>query len=192
MLRSIIKYGGLALVILGIILVMKNLFTSDSKYDNTNKNKNSKTVVTSKTYEASISLLDEDSKALVSGANLVLKDKNGNVVSSWTSEASVHLVSSLKNGIYTLVEESAPEGYHLNDKGVTFQIKNKDKEVKMYNKKMSQEEKEAYEAEQRAKNTVSNEINVDNTLSSKDVTMIVAAISSVIFGLSLIFYKKDA
>ena len=57
---------------------------------------------------------------------------------------------------------------------------------------MTKEEKEAYEASMRAKNTTSNEINVDNTLSSKDITMVVTAISSIIFGLALIFYKKEA
>lgn len=195
MLRSIIKYGGLALVVLGIILVMKNLFTSD-KYNDKGTDKKNKSgysnVVSNKTYSASISLLDEESKSFVSGASLVLKDKDGNVISSWNSDNGVHLVSSLKNGTYTLIEESAPEGYHLNEKTITFEIKNKDKSVKMYNKKMTKEEKEAYEASMRAKNTTSNEINVDNTLSSKDITMVVTAISSIIFGLALIFYKKEA
>ena len=191
MLRSIIKYGGLALVIIGIILVMKNLFNSDSKYDN-NGNKKKDNKVVEKVYSAKVSLLDEDSNKFVSGASLVIKDKNGNVISTWTSENSIHLVSSLKNGVYTLIEEKAPDGYKLNTNTVTFEIKNKDKSVKMYNKKMTQQEKEAYEAEQRARNTVSDEIDVDNTLSSKDITMIVTAVSSVVFGLALIFYKKEA
>ena len=190
MLRSIIKYGGLALVVIGIILVMKNLFKSDSSWNNDKKNKGT-TIVSSNEYNATISLLDEETKEHLTGAKLIIKDTEGNVISEWTTEASDHLVPNLKNGTYTIVEEVVPANYKLNEENITFKIKNKDKKVKIYNTKMTEEEIEAYEAEQREKNTVANEIGVENTLSTGDVTVTILAIISIILGVDLIFFQKE-
>ncbi len=191
MLRSIIKYGGLALVIIGIVLVMKNLFNSDTKWENNKKN-NPTTVETKTSYSATVSLIDQETKKYIQGATLVVKDSNGNTISSWTSDQGVHLVTNLKKGSYTLTEETAPEGYHINKDGVTFEIKNKNKEVIMYNIKMTEEEKQAYEKEQRELNTTSNEINVDNTLSEKEIVTTMMAILCIISGIAIIFNKKEA
>ena len=190
MLRSIIKYGGLALVIIGIILVMKNLFKSDAEMNQFKKD-NTK-VVEKSSYDVSVSLLDKDSNGLISGGVLVIEDASGNEVTRWISENSVHLVPNLAKGSYTLVEKEAPNGYHLNNDGVKFIVSKKNIKVTMYNTKMTDEEKAKYEAEQRALNTKASEVHVDNTLSNRDITMIVAAISSVIFGIAIIFYKKEA
>ncbi len=188
MLRNVIKYGGLALVIIGIILVMKNLFASDSDWNNDKKNQT--TTVVSNYYNATVSLLDKETKKYIVGANLVIKDKDGNVISGWTTDEGVHLVPNLKKGTYVLVEEEVSEGYRLNSDGVTFEIKNKDQEVIMYNTKMTEEEKAQYEAEQRAKNTTASEVGVDNTLSQKDITVVVIAIISIVFGIDLLFFQK--
>lgn len=190
MLRSIIKYGGLALVIIGIILVMKNLFNSNSKLNN--KKKEPTTITAKATYSATVSLIDQETKKHIQGATLIIKDEKGNTISSWTSEESVHLVPNLKNGKYTLTEEKAPEGYHINNDGVTFEIKNKNKEVTMYNIKMTEEERNAYEKQQRELNTTSNEIDVDNTLSEKDIVATMMAIICIISGIAIIFNKKEA
>lgn len=189
MLRSIIKYGGLALVIIGIVLVMKNLFNVDSGTTNNSKT-NKNTTVNISSYKVSISLLDKDTKAFVKGANLVIKDQGGNVVSGWTTEEGVHLVPNLKKGTYTLIQEKEADGYHLNSDGVTFEVKNKDQEIIMYNIKMTEEEKTKYEAEQRAKNTTATETSVDNTLSVKDVGSTLVAILSIIGGTLIILHPK--
>ncbi len=192
MLRNIIKYGGLALVIIGIILVMKNLFNSDAKFE-TNKKTTTPTTITSKTYySATINLMDQETNKNIKGATLSIKDNNGNIVSTWTSEESAHLVTNLKKGKYTLTEETAPDGYHINKDGITFEIKNKDKQVTMYNTKMTQQELETYEKEQRELNTTSNEINVDNTLSEKDVVATMMAIICIISGIAIILNRKEA
>lgn len=189
MLRNVIRYGGIALVIIGIILVMKNLFNSDASFDN---QKNKKNVVNSNSYySVNVSLLDQDSHSFLIGGNLVIKDAEGNVISGWTTEEGVHLVPNLKKGFYTLIEEEAPNGYHLNSDGIKFEIKNKDQEIVMYNTKMSEEEKIAYEAEQRAVNTVSSEVDVDNTLSSKNFVTIFVAFVCFVFGIGMIFSKRE-
>ena len=190
MIRNIIKYGGLALVIIGIVLVMKNLFNPDSAINSDNKKENTTKVSTSY-YSVAVSLLDEETKSFISGGNLIIRDKDGSVISGWTSGEGVHLVPNLKKGIYTLVEEQAPEGYKLNSDGITFEIKNKDKELILYNSKMTEEEKRAYEAEQREKNTITSEIDVANTSSTKGFLATLLAIISVALGIKLISKQKD-
>ena len=71
MVRNLIKYGGLALVVVGIILVMKNLFDTGSSLDKSEKkNKGNNIVTTSDYYNASVSLLDQDSKGFISGLSI--------------------------------------------------------------------------------------------------------------------------
>jgi len=189
MLRNIIKYGGLALVIIGIVLVMKNLFNSDAEFES-KKNTNSRNV-TKSYYSATVNLMDEETKKYLVGASLVVKDAFGNVVTRWTTEEKSHLVSNLKAGTYTLEEETAPEGYKSNDT-ITFIIKDKNRDVTMLNKKMTEEEKKAYEEEQRKLNTTSDEVNVDNTLSEKDVVTVMMAIVCMVSGIFLVSRKRDA
>ena len=49
--QNIIKYGALALIIVGIVLVMKNLVSSDTKWNEASKSGN-----TNSTYSVSIQL----------------------------------------------------------------------------------------------------------------------------------------
>lgn len=175
--RNIIKYVGIALVIVGILLVMKNLFSKDTEWSN-NNTKNETTY-----YTAKIKLLDKETKEYLKDSKLVLKDKNNKIVAEWTTGNKVYSVNKLEKGVYTLTQESAPENYHKNEEIITFEIKNTDKEIVMYNTKMTEEEiKEA--------NTTANEVGVDNTASSKSILTIIIAIITTTLGLNLIYKVK--
>lgn len=180
MTRNIIKYVGLTLVIIGIVLVMKNLFSSDTDWENS---KSKSTTNKNGYYSATISLLDQDTEVFLSDANLVVKDKDGNVVNGWTTDGGVHLVTNLKSGTYTLEEEKAPSGYHLNEEGVAFKIDGADAKVVMYNIAMTEEEK-------KIQNTTSNEVGVENTLSNRSLGVVLGAIASIILGIGLILFPR--
>ena len=47
------------------------------------------------------------------GAELVIKDKDGNTVAQWISEDKPHYIEKLPAGDYTLTEITAPNGYQL-------------------------------------------------------------------------------
>lgn len=47
------------------------------------------------------------------GAELVIKDKDGNMVAQWVSEDKPHYIEKLPAGEYTLTEITAPNGYQL-------------------------------------------------------------------------------
>ncbi|WP_031551846.1 SpaA isopeptide-forming pilin-related protein [Oribacterium sp. FC2011] len=47
------------------------------------------------------------------GAELTLYDEDSEVVESWTSKKTPHIMKNLKDGFYTLEEITAPEGYDL-------------------------------------------------------------------------------
>lgn len=47
------------------------------------------------------------------GAELVIKDKDGNMVAQWVSEDKPHYIEKLPAGDYTLTEITAPNGYQL-------------------------------------------------------------------------------
>lgn len=185
MTRNIIKYGGLTLVLIGIILVMKNLFTNGSDWTTDNKRKNKNGY-----YSAQISLLDKETESYLSGANLVVKDASGQVVSGWTTEAGVHLVENLKNGTYTLNQETAIEGYHLNEDNIVFEINGADETVVMYNIAYTEEEKKQIEEENRQNNTTSSDVNVENTASHKSILTNIIALISLGLGTFMIALQK--
>lgn len=47
------------------------------------------------------------------GAELIIKDKDGNTVAQWVSEDKPHYIEKLPAGDYTLTEITAPNGYQL-------------------------------------------------------------------------------
>ena len=47
------------------------------------------------------------------GAELVIKDKDGNTVAQWVSEDKPHYIEKLPAGEYTLTEITAPNGYQI-------------------------------------------------------------------------------
>lgn len=185
--RNVIRYIGIFLVIVGIFFVMSNLFSKDADWSSNEKN-TSKTKT--KSYNATIQLLDKDTEAFLSGANLVLKDASGETVGSWTTEAGVHLIQNLDVGTYVVEEVEAPSGYHLSEE-VTFEVKNSDETVTMYNIKMTEEEMKQVEEENRIKNTTGREIGVENTLSLKNIWSIIGGIASIALGIGLIIYHSN-
>ena len=70
----------------------------------------------------------------VPGATLTVKDEDGNTVDTWVSGEKEHYVSGLEEGkTYTLIEETAPEGYVRADE-ITFTVTKEkvDQEVNMF------------------------------------------------------------
>lgn len=70
----------------------------------------------------------------IEGAKMTVKDETGKTVDTWTSTKEEHYVSGLEEGkTYTLIEETAPEGYVRADE-ITFTVTNEkvDQEVNMF------------------------------------------------------------
>lgn len=76
---------------------------------------NAKTVVR-------VSKIDNDTGALVSGANLVIYDESGAQVANFISNGTVKEINGLAPGNYTLKETQAPDGYALNENAVSFTV----------------------------------------------------------------------
>lgn len=64
---------------------------------------------------------DSESKKVVEGAKLTIKDKDGNVVKTFTTTKDPYKLV-LKAGEYTLYEEEAPKGYAKLDKVLKFTV----------------------------------------------------------------------
>lgn len=89
----------------------------------------------------SISKQDITNKKELSGAKLVVKDYDGNIIEEWISTNEPHLIKNLKPGIYTLTEIVAPDGYILSSETITFTVKDDGSitKVVMYNTPDSKE-----------------------------------------------------
>lgn len=83
------------------------------------------------TSKVSITKIDKSTTQPLSGAQLALRDGNGNVVTRWTSSTNAHIISNLSNGTYSVVEEKAPEGYKLNTEPTTFTITDANRDIKI-------------------------------------------------------------
>jgi len=81
--------------------------------------------------KVSIIKVDSNTKKPLAGAKLVLKDANGNKITSWTSTTNAHVIRNLTPGKYIIEEESAPTGYLLNKNKTTFEITDSNKDVKI-------------------------------------------------------------
>lgn len=180
--RNVIKYGGIVLVIIGVLLVMKNLFAKDTSWSNNNFTKKKDSY-----YSVKVKLLDKENNSYLAGGKLAVKDSTGKVVSEWTTDGGVHLVSKLKAGKYTLVQTETIDNYKINDKGISFTIRNADKELVMYNEKMNEEEIK----EERAKNTKPSEVGVESTGTSKSILPVVIAFVSIFIGSRLIYKERN-
>lgn len=74
------------------------------------------------TSKVSIIKYDAITNQPLGGAKLVVKDSEGEVITSWTSTTNAHVIRNLSNGTYTVEETEAPEGYELSKEKVTFTI----------------------------------------------------------------------
>ena len=85
----------------------------------------------------SIIKIDQDTKEIIAGAVLVIKDSTGKEIARFTTTNSAYTIENIANGTYTVEEVSAPEGYVLSDEKVTFTIndKNRTAQVSFANKK---------------------------------------------------------
>lgn len=84
--------------------------------------------------QVSVTKTDITGTQEVPGATLTVKDEDGNTVDTWVSGDKEHYVSGLEEGkTYTLIEETAPEGYVRADE-ITFTVTNEkvDQEVNMF------------------------------------------------------------
>ena len=84
--------------------------------------------------QVSVTKTDITGTQEVPGATLTVKDEDGNTVDTWVSGDKEHYVSGLEEGkTYTLIEETAPEGYVRAEK-ITFTVTNEkvDQEVNMF------------------------------------------------------------
>lgn len=87
------------------------------------------------TSKITIVKIDKATGNAIAGAKLVLKDAEGNEITSWTSTTLGHVIKNLPNGTYTVEEVEAPDGYELNKEVVTFTIddNNREQKIKFYN-----------------------------------------------------------
>lgn len=84
--------------------------------------------------QVSVTKTDITGTQEVPGATFTVKDEDGNTVDTWVSGDKEHYVSGLEEGkTYTLIEETAPEGYVRADE-ITFTVTNEkvDQEVNMF------------------------------------------------------------
>ncbi len=79
--------------------------------------------------------LDKTTNTAVEGATLVVRDANGNEVARFTTTTDSYEIENLANGVYTVEEIEAPEGYELNTEKVSFTVSDSSRkvEVKFYN-----------------------------------------------------------
>lgn len=74
------------------------------------------------TTRVEISKVDATDSQEIAGAHLVVKDSTGVVKDEWDSDGSVHVITDLLPGTYTLTETIAPEGYELSTETVEFTV----------------------------------------------------------------------
>lgn len=75
-----------------------------------------------RTSVVNITKIDDSTGAVLSGAVLVVKDADGNVIDRFTTTDSSHAITDLKDGTYTVSEESAPVGYIKSNDSISFTI----------------------------------------------------------------------
>ena len=101
---------------------------ADSKMQNvallelTSKNVSSEITLDIVSSVVKVTKVDATTQKAIAGAELVLKDATGKVVTSWTSTINPHVIRNLATGNYTIEETKAPAGYLLNTNVTRFQV----------------------------------------------------------------------
>ena len=70
----------------------------------------------------SISVLDQNTRAQLSGATIIIRNSNGAEVARFVSTTNAYTLTDIPLGTYTAEEISAPYGYALNSEKLTFTI----------------------------------------------------------------------
>ena len=99
--------------------------------DKTEKSSSTELTLTMEYTAVSVIKIDANTKQSLAGATLVLKDANGNQVSSWETTINEHVIKNLPNGTYSIEEVSAPKGYILNKQPYKFTITDTNKNIKI-------------------------------------------------------------
>lgn len=89
--------------------------------------------------KVTINKLDKSTNNPVSGATLVVKDANKNIIKEFTSTTTGYVITGLSNGTYTVEETKAPAGYKMSTTPVSFTVSETDREVSVsvYNEPVS-------------------------------------------------------
>ena len=185
MVGKVIKYGGLALVIVGIVLVMKSLFKNDDDFKESKYQTNKVSY-----YSASISLVDSESNAYIEGANLKLMDNVGNVLNEWTTDSGARLITNLENGTYILEQTSLSGGYSVLPEKMTFEVDGEDAEVILKNAKNAQATSTTTIQANGSK--TGDEVGVESTASSKSIIMFILGAIIINYGILTIKKLKEA
>lgn len=172
MVRSIVRYVGLTVIVIGIVLLVSNLLNSNNREFKSNKNND---IV--KYYSVSIKVLDKETKKFLNGGSFVLKDNEGKIIEEWEQTENIKRIGKLKKGTYVIEQKSSLDGYEMSDK-LTFRISNSDKNIDIYNTVIQEVMSES-------------EVSVDNTLSLKSSFGYVVSIIISCIGIILILNKRD-
>ena len=85
--------------------------------------------ITLKGNKVNINKIDSETKKAVTGATLVVKNKNGSEIARFKTSEKAYTLKNLDAGEYSVSELEAPEGYKKSEKIVKFTVDNDDKTV---------------------------------------------------------------
>jgi TQXA domain-containing protein len=97
---------------------------SEAQDDLTMKDPKTPTPVIPESHSVAFSKVNSETGSALAGAELELvigSDDSGTSAAKWTTDGTMHYISGLAAGTYTLVERTAPEGYELADP-ITFRL----------------------------------------------------------------------
>lgn len=135
-----------------------------------------------KTSQKVVSIIkrDKDTNKILEGASLSLLNEKGEVIEEWTSTKEAHLIYDLANGKYSIIENSAPNGYEKSDEKLTFEVndQNELQTIIFYNQKSEIVEEEVIN------------VPVESTGMNKSLVNTVAGMSLIGLGIAIV-YKKS-
>ena len=168
--------------------------TADGKLTDANGKTINSVVLDNTPVETKVSISKQDitNGKEIPGAKLVVKDSEGNVIDSWTSTTTPHLINGLVPGEYTLNEVIAPNGYILSDETISFTVKADGSvtTVVMYNSPKPTPTPEIPEVPKTPDTPKGKEIKVENTGSSRTIVPTLIGGLSMVLGTFTITKKR--